>query len=201
MILLCSFFTQKDSSQSYHDCIGVLLSISAASCSSFHWEHFKNPFTFGSFSQRGRYESKKQNVILLRLRRVIKVPKGVWVYAASFWLKIWTKPYIPLVASILLKEISQQCLEIRTSLSPQAQVRTQRSDRDTGDACPTARRNVHSQAGRVFHQRGQGGGVLSNFWNNESKCVFKERTIKVCGSYVLDAVLRCGTPDGVLDSL
>ena len=30
---------------------------------------------------------------------------------------------------------------------------------------------------------------------------FSRNTIKVCVSYVLDAVLRCGTPDGVLDSL
>ena len=55
---------------------------------------------FGAFSQTGRHESKKKNVILLQLSRVTKVPKGVWVYAASFCCNIGTKRgwYFPLIA-------------------------------------------------------------------------------------------------------
>ena len=58
------------------------------------------PFMLGHFLKGEGINQKKQNVMLLQLIRVTKVPKGVWVYAASFWRKIWTKRrwYFPLVA-------------------------------------------------------------------------------------------------------
>ena len=49
------------------------------------------PLHLGHFLKGEGKTQKKQNVILLQLSRVIKIPKGVRVYAASFWRKIWTK--------------------------------------------------------------------------------------------------------------
>ena len=56
----------------------------------------------------------KRQTYLLQLSRVIKVSKGVWVYAASFWLKFWAMPqeYFPLVSVssfILLYKIYDIC--------------------------------------------------------------------------------------------
>ena len=58
------------------------------------------PLRLGHFLKGEGINQKKQNVMLLQLSRVTKVPKGVWVYAALFWRKIWTKRrwYFPLVA-------------------------------------------------------------------------------------------------------
>ena len=44
------------------------LSKSAANCSSLHWNHLKTPFTFGTFSQRGRHELKKAKRVVTPIK-------------------------------------------------------------------------------------------------------------------------------------
>ena len=49
------------------------------------------PFTLGRLLKVEGMNQKTKNVILLLFSWVTKATKGVWVYALSFRLKIWTK--------------------------------------------------------------------------------------------------------------
>ena len=54
-------------------------------------EFLRLPLCLGHFLKREGMNKKKENVILLQLSRVIKIPKVFGVYTAAFWHKIWTK--------------------------------------------------------------------------------------------------------------